>query len=116
MDTILLHLPTIFSYWSGILLAWSIATVIGIGAVIQQIYKLRNTVRQSDIVALLFVVVGAGVLSCALFLSPQLTATFMDVLLGINIWYMLFLSYVANTNLKILPLVCCRNTKAKSAR
>lgn len=116
MDTILLHLPTIFSYWSGILLAWSIATAVGIGAVIQQIYKLRHTIRQSDVVALLFVILGACGLSCALFLSPQLASTFMDVLLGINVWYMLFLSYVANTNLKILPQVCCKNINTVSPR
>lgn len=111
LEPVLLNLPTIISYWSGFLLAWSIGVVVGLLITIKQIYIKRHRIRQGDLISLTFVTIGAGALITNLFILPNLAAMIMDVTLGINLWYTLFLAYVTGTSLRLLPHFCCKSTQ-----
>lgn len=109
IESVLLNLPTIISYWSGFLLAWSLGAIVGLLIIIKQIYNKRHRIRHGDLISLTFVAVGATALVTNLFILPNLAVAIMDVTLGINLWYTLFLTYVTGTSLKLLPHFCCKS-------
>ena len=83
--------------------------MLGLLVVIKQVHHIRHVIRRADLVSLTFVSVGAVALVANLFVFPDFAAMIMDVTLGINLWYMLFLAYVAGTSLKLLPHFCCKS-------
>lgn len=109
LESLVINLPTFVSYWSGLLLAWSIVALVGLLIVMKEVYHARRHVRSADLVSLTFVSVGALALIANLFVFPDWASVIMDVTLGINLWYMLFLSYVTGTSLKLLPQFCCKS-------
>lgn len=105
MQDLILLLPSIFCYWTSILIVWSVVTAFGIHQIIGKITLCGMSVRSFDEIAFWLALAGAGFLSVLLFGIPQITSMIMDVMIGIDFWYTLFLIYLSGTSLSSWPLV-----------
>ena len=91
MQDLILMLPQIFCYMSGILIALGGFTIYQLVCIIVGAKHAKRGVRKSDAWILAFVSFVTGVLTLALFVFPDFTAQFMDFLVVFEFWYMAFL-------------------------
>ena len=105
MQDLLLLLPTIFCYWTGLLIAWSAIAVVGLSLTIHKIKQKGYVVRQSDRMARLSVFMGGSILTISLFAFPGFTSNIIDAMVIIDLWYTVFLAYITGSSLAGWPVV-----------
>lgn len=88
-------IPTVFSYWMGLMLAWSIFLFFDIRKMIHCINRRHAHLRIQDQIHMFGIIGGTtcGVVSTAISIFG--TSSFMDFFIGASIWYTIYLSYVS---------------------
>jgi len=109
MEVLITLMPTIFAYWTGILIVWSSVTIIGLSHIMYTIHKRNQIIRTTDIYALVGTIVGLSCMVCALFIIPGAALLLVDVMIGLDIWFSLVLAYISSRQLVYWPLVVSKN-------
>lgn len=105
MNSIIPYLPTIFCYWTSILIAWSAISALGMFQIIRKIKSCGYETRSSDHAALWLSIIGGIAGTVILFGLPDLVALVMDVMIALNVWYTLFMGYLSWSSLSGWPIV-----------
>ena len=105
MTELLILIPVIYYFWSGVLIAWASLCSVGIFRVIEKLYELHGRVRKTDYVYLIGSIIIAITLSTILFITPEFAANIIDLLLGINLWFSVFLALGCHSSLSLLPVL-----------
>ena len=105
MQDFISYFPTIFCYWTSILIVWSLFSAYGMFLIIGRIKHCGFSVRQSDRTAMWMSLFGGITLAALMFGFPNFVALIIDVMIGIDFWYSLFLAYVGWSSLSGLPVV-----------
>lgn len=105
MEEFLTLLPTVFCYWTGMLIAWSAVTVIGLILTIRKIKEKGLIVRKSDKMALMASFVGGCLLAVSMFLFSDFISGIVDAMIIVDLWYTVFLAYVSGSSLAGWPIV-----------
>ena len=97
-------MPELFCLWSGILISWSAFIGYGLLRIMRGIkLKKLHSIRESDTTSFIITVFGGIFLSTAMFIFPEVTARYVDVMIALDIWFSIFLFCVTKTSLMRLP-------------
>jgi hypothetical protein len=105
MEDMLILLPTLFAYWAGFLIAWSIVVIGGLFVVIHIIKKHRLSIRRSDISAIVVAFIGGMSFITSVFITSEMTTLIVDAMIIAAFWYTLVLGYITGANLSGLPAI-----------
>lgn len=88
-------IPTIFSYWMGLLMVWSVFLFFDLKKMIACISRRHSRLRIQDQLHIFGIIGGTtcGIVSTAI--SIFTTAAFMDFFIGAAVWYTIYLAYVS---------------------
>jgi hypothetical protein len=93
IDNYLMSIPGLVCYWSGILIAWSMITILGLGIALYRA-KQRGYTRKSDILMMLLIIAMGGFLVISMTVFPLWLRSIIDVVVIIDLWFMLLLIHV----------------------
>ena len=96
METFLLFLPTIFCFFSGILVSWGAYLAYGFVATLTNVDD--KTDKLAEIMCILVILVATISIILLLFLFTEFAAFHMSTILFLEIWYALFLYRLATTS------------------
>jgi len=99
------YLPIIYSYWTGLLIAWSLAIILASYRIIKLVAASGRKVRTSDKRVLSATIMAVISLITLTFLLPSRILPIIDVMLFIDLWYTIFLIFVTQINTTALPIV-----------
>lgn len=112
INDLLMALPMLYYFWSGILIAWSAICGYGIFQVVGGLHHLHGHVRKTDYVFLFGSVAICMTLIALLFVTPVFTSSVVDLLLGVNLWFSIFLAMGTASTLSLWPLICASSSPA----
>jgi len=105
MQDIITTLPILFSFWTSLLIVWSLAAAFCMHKIISKIKQCNLPVRRSDKAVFWMSLGGALILTVFLFGFPSFTALIIDVMVGLDFWYTLFMVYVSVSSLSCWPII-----------
>jgi len=111
MELLLSTLPIIFSFWTGILIAWGGFAGYKTAMTIYDVSKMGRKVRNSDIFQTATLSIGTALLIIVLFIVPHFAAFHLDTILFLEIWYSIFLMNV--TESAVISFEPLKQLKAK---
>lgn len=91
MEDILLHLPQVFSYLTGMVIAFGVVTSIELHKVMICARKRSGEARNTDLALFVVFTTTTIFLLGALFLFPTFTSQHMNLLVILEFWYASFL-------------------------
>lgn len=115
MEYLISILPTIFSYWSGLIIVWSAITCIGLSHIMFKVHERKNTVRTTDIFSLVISAAIFLLTTICLFSGADSVLMMIDMMVGVIMWFSLILSYISSRQLVYWPIVVS-NTFNRSDR
>lgn len=97
------NIPNIFAIFAGLAISWGMFTTYGLSKIMLRVKKENQNQRRFDILS--FCGVTTVVLGNIIFLffAPITALLIVDVLLIIDIWFILFLIYLTISELSVLP-------------
>lgn len=98
-------MPSIYCYWTGILIAWSFVSSLGLLMIMKKIKERGFAPRQSDKASMIACLFGGITMLCLMFLFSDFTSKLLDTMIIVNLWYTLFIAYVSGSSLSGWPIV-----------
>lgn len=96
MEQLVLWMPMLFCYVTGIIIAWSGFILQNYISIWSGLTGLRRTHRTNDVITAGTISAVMIILGMLLFVVPQVVSPIMDLTLVLELWYAAFLTYVTN--------------------
>ncbi len=100
MEQVLLLLPTLFCYLTGIIIAWSLMILVDYYAVRQAAKHIGRALRKDDYIRISVVTIVTTLLLAGSFVPSAFVANIMDMLIILEMWYVIFLIQTSDYAIK----------------
>lgn len=105
MEYLISILPTIFAFWSGLIITWSAVTSVGLAHIMYKVHQRRNKVRTTDIASFLIANTILIITCMSLFVYADTVLMMIDMMIGVIMWFSLILSYISSKQLVYWPII-----------